>query len=136
MEALRGIYGDTSDPMLRSARARDAMAREGFEKALLARIDEILLMDRLKGVDVAEIACLQLAKHWRQYGIEVSYAAPEVLAEALQRNREFSEYGVRQLSRLIQELTTPSIEAARRSGAQRVRLDLDQSTGRVTVTQA
>lgn len=136
VEALRGICEDTADASLRSARARDAMAREGFEKALLSRFDEILLMDRLKGVDVAEIACLQLARHWRQYGIEVSYAAPEVLAEALRRNREFQEYGVRQLARLILDLTTPSIEAARRSGALRVRLDLDGQTGRVTVTQA
>ncbi|MBI5201126.1 MAG: hypothetical protein HY925_06040, partial [Elusimicrobia bacterium] len=86
--------------------------------------------------DIAEIACLQLARHWRQYGIEVSYAAPELLAEALHRNREFQEYGVRQLSRLIQDLTTSSIEAARRSGAQRVRLELDGTTGKVTVTQA
>lgn len=134
VETLRGIYSETSDPLSRAARARDAMAREGFEKALLARFDELLLMDQLKPVDVAEVSCLQLAKHWRQYGIEVSYAAPELLVEALKRNREFSEYGVRQLARLIQELTTPSIEAARRSGAQRVRLDFDQSTGKVSVS--
>ena len=55
---------------------------------------------------------------------------------ALQRNREFQEYGVRQLARLIQDLTTPSIEAARKSGALRVRLDLDRATGRVLVTEA
>ena len=136
VESLRGIWADTKDPAVRAARARDAMAREGFEKALLARFDDIFLMDQLKAVDIAEIACLQLAKHWRQYGIEISYASPEVIAEALQRNREFQEYGVRQLARLIQDLTTPSIEAARKSGAQRVRLDLDAATGRVLVTEA
>ena len=136
VESLRGLWSETGDPALRSARARDVMAREGFEKALLARFDDILLMDQLKAVDIAEIVCLQLAKHWRQYGIEVAYAAPELIAEALQRNREFQEYGVRQLARLIQDLTTPSIEAARKSGALRVRLDLDRATGRVLVTEA
>lgn len=134
VEALRGIYKETSDALSRGARARDAMAREGFEKALLARFDEILLMDQLKPVDVAEVSCLQLAKHWRQYGIEVSYAAPELLVEALHRNREFSEYGVRQLARLIQDLTTSSIEAARRAGATSVRLDFDKAAGKVVVT--
>ncbi|MBI4423993.1 MAG: ATP-dependent Clp protease ATP-binding subunit [Elusimicrobia bacterium] len=136
VEALRGICAAAQDPLQRAARARDALAREGFDKALLARFDEVALMDQLKGVDIAEIACLQLAKHWRQFGIEVSYASPEIIVEAIHRNREFQEYGVRQLARLVQELTTPSIDAARRSGAQRVRLELDRATGRVTVTEA
>lgn len=133
VESLRSVWEDVSDPLSRAARARDALAREGFDKALLARFDEILLMDRLNVVEVAEVACLQIAKHWRQYGIEVTYAAPEILAEAVRRNMEFNEYGVRQLARLIQDLTTPSIEAARRNGSRRVRLDLDRGTGGITV---
>jgi len=134
-ENLRAIWKESKDPIARSGRAREALAREGFEKALLARFDEILLMDVLKPLDVAEVACLQIAKHWRKYGIHVTYAAPEILLEAVRRNVEFQEYGVRQLSRLIQEITTPSIEKARRAGVDRVRLDLD-SSGNVTVKRA
>ncbi|OGS10797.1 MAG: hypothetical protein A2234_02345 [Elusimicrobia bacterium RIFOXYA2_FULL_58_8] len=134
VDALRSIWSATSDPALRTGRAREAMAREGFERPLLARFTDIFLMDQLKPVEIAEVACLQIAKHWRQYGIEVSYTSPEVLVEAIRRNIEFQDYGVRQLAGLIREITTPSIEEARRTGATRVRLELDKKTGAVTVS--
>jgi hypothetical protein len=117
----------------RRGRAREALAREGFERPLLARFTEIFLMDRLRPIETAEVACLQISQHWKQYGIEVSYASPEILLEAVKRNAEFQDYGVRQLAHLIQELTVESIEAARRAGARRVRLDLDRTTGRMIV---
>ncbi|MBI5209596.1 MAG: ATP-dependent Clp protease ATP-binding subunit [Elusimicrobia bacterium] len=135
VEDLRSIWGESDDPIVRTGRAREALSRQGFEKALLARFDDILLMDELKPVEVAEVACLQIAKHWRQYGIEVAYASPELLVEAVKRNVEFQEYGVRQLAHLIQELTGPLIEAARRNGVTSVRLELDPKTNRVTVAE-
>jgi len=131
VDALRAIWRETSDQALRSGRAREAMAREGFERPLLARFTDILLMDQLKPVEIAEVACLQIAKHWRQYGIEVEYTSPEVLVDAIRRNVEFQDYGVRQLAGLIRDITTPSIEEARRIGATRVRLELDKKTGMV-----
>jgi len=131
VDALRAIWRETSDQALRSGRAREAMAREGFERPLLARFTDILLMDQLKPVEIAEVACLQIAKHWRQYGIEVEYTSPEVLVDAIRRNVEFQDYGVRQLAGLIRDITTPSIEEARRIGATRVRLQLDKKTGMV-----
>ena len=134
VDALRAIWNATSDPALRSGRAREAMAREGFERPLLARFTDIMLMDQLPPMEIAEVACLQIAKHWRQYGIEVTYTSPEVLVEAIRRNVEFQDYGVRQLAGLIREITTPSIEQARASGATRVRLELDKNTGQVTVS--
>jgi len=132
---LRAIWRESDDPIIRTGRAREVLASEGFDRPLLARFDEILLMDQLQPVEIAEVACLQIAKHWRQYGIEVDYTSPEVLVEAIRRNIEFQDYGVRQLAHLIQELTTPAIEAARRDGALRVRLDLDHMTGRLTVSR-
>jgi len=134
VESLRAIWAATSDQALRSGRAREAMAREGFERPLLARFTDILLMDQLPPMEIAEVACLQIAKHWRQYGIEVTYTSPEVLVDAIKRNVEFQDYGVRQLAGLIREITTPSIEQARATGATRVRLELDKNTGQVTVS--
>jgi len=136
VDTLRAIWKESEDPIARMGRAREALARDGFEKALLARFDEVHLMDTLSPVVVAEVACLQIAKHWKQYGIEVTYASPELLVEAVRRNVEFQDYGVRQLAHLIQELTTPTIEAARRNGASRVRLELDKRTGQVTAADA
>ena len=134
VDALRKIWKETPDHALRTGRAREAMAREGFERPLLARFTDILLMDQLSPVEIAEVACLQIAKHWRQYGIEVEYTSPEVLVEAIRRNVEFQDYGVRQLAGLIRDITTPSIEEARRIGSTRVRLELDKKTGQVTVS--
>ena len=131
--ALRAIWNETSDPALRTGRAREAMAREGFERPLLARFTDILLMDQLKQVEIAEVACLEIAKHWRQYGIEVLYTSPEVLVDALKRNVEFQDYGVRQMAGLIRDITTPSIEKARLTGAKQVRLELDKA-GQVVVS--
>lgn len=133
VEALRSIWEKAHSQAERIGRTRDALALAGFEKPLLARFDEILLMDELKPMHVAEVACLQLAKYWRQYGIEVSYASPEVLVEAMRKNSEFKEYGVRQLAHFIQTLVDPSIEEARRNGADHVRLDIDRATGRITI---
>lgn len=133
VETLRGIWAETKDPVVRSGRALEALAREGFEKALLARFDEIHFMDELGPVHVAEVACLQIVKYWKDFGIEVTYTSPEVLVEAVRRNVEFKDYGVRQLARLIQEITRPSIEEARRQGVKRVRIDLDASQSRIQV---
>lgn len=134
VESLRAIYESERTTSLRTARARESLARDaGFERALLARFDEILLLDELKPIDIAQVACLQLAKHWRRYGIEVAYASPELIFEAMLRNLPFKEYGVRQLSRFIKDLTDPSIEIARQSGKSRVRLEVDRTTGRIMV---
>jgi ATP-dependent Clp protease ATP-binding subunit ClpA len=130
---IRSVNERFKDPVARIGRTRDALSSAGFEKALLARFDDILLMDELQPISVAEVACLQLVKYWRQYGIEVTYAAPEVLLEAMRKNSDFKEYGVRQLAHFIQSVTDPSIEEARRSGAKAVRLDIDRATGRITI---
>ncbi len=133
---LRRAWEGTTDLNKRLGRGREALAKAAsFEKALLARFDGIYLMDALDPLESAEVACLQLAFHWKKFGIEVAYAEPELLLEALRRNREFQEYGVRQLSRLMQTLTDPAIEEARREGARRVRLGIAPGTGKIVVTR-
>jgi ATP-dependent Clp protease ATP-binding subunit ClpA len=133
VEELRGIFEKYKDPTARGGRLRDAMASVGFEKALVARFDEILLMDELAPIHIAEVVALQLAKHWRQYGIEVTYASPEILMEAVRRNNQFREYGVRQLARLVQDLTDASLAQAKKDGVTQVRLDIDRATGEITI---
>lgn len=125
VDAMRRVAAASPDMAARVGRYRDALVRDGgFEKAFLARFDGIYLMDELSPVHVAEVACLQLVHHWRQYGIHVEYASPELLLDAMRKNAEFHEYGVRQLARLIQDETDSSIQEARRRGVGRVRLDI------------
>lgn len=127
-ERLRALKA--ADPETFAAKARDSLIKDAnFEKAFLARFSEIVLMDALAPIHVAEIACLQIAKQWREQGIEVGYLSPELLAKAVSLNAEFGEYGVRQLARCLRRLMDPLLEEARRRGQSAVSIGYDPSRG-------
>ena len=115
-------------------RSRDALADAArFDRAFLSRWDGVFLMDQLPPLHVAEVACLQLCRHWREYGIEVGYAAPELILDAVQRNQDFAEYGVRQLGRFIREKTELAILEAKRKGSKKVNLHVNNHSGDLEV---
>jgi ATP-dependent Clp protease ATP-binding subunit ClpA len=122
---LREILAEVGNPASSAwlGRSRDALADDAkFDRAFLSRWDGVYLLDQLPPIHVAEVACLQLCRHWRQYGIEVSYADPELILDAVQRNQDFAEYGVRQLGRFIREKTETAILDAKRAGSTTVSL--------------
>lgn len=128
VEALRTLRAEPGgrDPVAWLGRSRDALVDAGgFDRAFLARWSDILLMDELPPLHVAEVVCLQLQKHWREYGIEVRHAAPEIILEAVLRNEEFKQYGVRQLGAYVQMKTSGAIAQARSAGAKAVDLVID-----------
>ncbi len=115
-------------------RSRDALADAAkFDRAFLSRWDGVYLMDQLPPLHVAEVACLQLVRHWSEYGIDVGYAAPELILDAVQRNQDFAEYGVRQLGRFIREKTEAAILEAKRNGSKRVNLHVDNQSAKLVV---
>jgi ATP-dependent Clp protease ATP-binding subunit ClpA len=121
---LRALAASAPEPAVWMGRARDVLAtRAGFDKAFLARWDQIIFVDELAPVHVAEVACLQIAQYWRQHGMEVTYASPSAILATIQLNAEFREYGVRQLANLIRAQSEPAILAARDEGYTRVRLE-------------
>ena len=131
-DGLRAL-GPVPDPV----KARDALTREaGFEKAFLARFTETLLLDALEPRAIAEIACLQLAKQWRGQGIELDFVDPALLAAAVARNGEYSDYGVRQLGHCLRTLTDGTLEEARRMGVRRARLTYDKSSSTAVLGNA
>jgi ATP-dependent Clp protease ATP-binding subunit ClpC len=136
VEELRRLRDQTTDMATWSGKSRDVLSRAaGFDKAFLARWSEIYLMDELPAINVAEIACLQLAKRWAEYGIELTYTSPEVILNAVERNEEFKEYGVRQLRTFLQTKTDPSISVAKAQGLTKVVLTLDE-IGDIIIAQA
>ena len=136
VEAMRTIRAQTGGPAAWQGRARDALVETaGFDRAFLARWTDILFMDELAPLHVAEVACLQLQRHWQQYGIEVRYVAPELIMAAVEGNEEFKNYGVRQLGAYIQMKTNDGIANARKSGATQVNLSVDER-GTLTVVRA
>ena len=136
VDAMRTIRAQTGGPAAWQGRARDALVETaGFDRAFLARWTDILFMDELTPLHVAEVACLQLQRHWQQYGIEVRYVAPELIMAAVEGNEEFKNYGVRQLGAYIQMKTNDGIANARKSGATQVNLSVDER-GMLTVVRA
>jgi ATP-dependent Clp protease ATP-binding subunit ClpC len=124
VESLRQLVGVEAQSYV--AKARDVLAREaGFDKSFLARFSEILLMDTLAPVHIAEIACLLIAEQWREQGVEVSYIAPEILAAAVKANEEFGQYGVRQLALSVRRMTDGLLDVARRRGLKQASLGMD-----------
>jgi ATP-dependent Clp protease ATP-binding subunit ClpA len=130
VEKLRALSEEVGDSTSSAwlGRSRDALAEAAhFDRAFLSRWDGIYLLDRLSPIHVAEVACCQLCRYWREYGIEVVYAAPELILDIVQRNQEFAEYGVRQLGRIIRETTEAAVLEARRTGTNRVSLGVGPS---------
>ena len=123
LRRLRQQIDPSQNPALWLGQSRDAlMEHAGFERAFLARWAHILLMDELSPYHVAEVACLQLSRYWRDYGIELSYTSPELLLDTVAQNVEFKQYGVRQLEHYLKQKTNPAIVQARTQGYSRVRL--------------
>lgn len=124
--ALRQIRANTRDTATWLGQSRDALADAGgFDKAFLARWNGIYLMDELTPVHVAEVACLQLSAHWKEYGMEVAHASPEVILSAVEGNEAFKEYGVRQLGAYLQTVTRDAILRAKDQGAKKVWLGVE-----------
>jgi len=115
-------------------RSRDALAEAAkFDRAFLSRWDGIYLLDRLAPIHVAEVACFQLCRYWQEYGIEIGYVPPELIFEAVKRNEEFAEYGVRQLGRIVREITEAAVLEAKRNGATKVNLRAGAQGGNLEI---
>jgi ATP-dependent Clp protease ATP-binding subunit ClpC len=129
LRALNEEIGSSSNSAW-LGRSRDALADAAkFDRAFLSRWDGVYLLDQLQPIHVAEVACLQLCRYWREYGIEVGYTDPELILDAVKRNQDFAEYGVRQLGRFIREKTETAIIQAKRSGATKVSLRVGSRSG-------
>ena len=124
LRKLRQQIDPTKDQALWLGQSRDALVdNAGFDRAFLARWAHIILMDELSPYHVAEVVCLQLARYWRDYGIELTYTSPEILLDTVAKNVEFKQYGVRQLENYLKQTTNSAIVQARTSGFRKVRLE-------------
>jgi hypothetical protein len=127
---VRAALQASADPDVRANKLRDALAGASrFERAFLARWTRIEVMDTLAPLHVAEVALLQLSRYWKDFGVEISYVAPALLLDAVEKNEEFKAYGVRQLGAYIQRKTTPAIAEARQSRISKVHLDISPTGG-------
>ena len=137
VEQLRELDTKDKDKSYIHSRYRSVLSENSsMDKAFLARWDGVFFMDSLNSLSVAQVACLQICKYWRQFDMEVVYASPELLVKTVQSNFEFKEFGVRQLSNHIKMTTDPIIASAKQKGIKRVCIDIDSKTKAIVVKAA
>ena len=93
-----------------------------FRPEILGRIDRVYVFQPLQGIVIAEIAVVKLAKLAREYGLELGYVEPQLIASALLAGQKVSRFGVRELDRVICDMFAVQLTDARESGARIVRI--------------
>ena len=96
-----------------------------FRPEILGRIDKVYLFKPLAGMVIAEIALLKIAKLGKEYGLSVSFVAPELLIQALEANVKVSKFGIRELERILFDLFAHLMVEAKSQGAKSVSFDVD-----------
>ncbi len=97
-----------------------------FRPEILGRIDKVYLFKPLAGMIIAEIALLKIAKLGKEYGLSVSFVAPELLIQALEANVKVSKFGIRELERILFDLFANLMVDAKSKGAASVSFDVDE----------
>ena len=104
----------------------EALSSEmGFDYPFLARFDKIFYFPELNDIVVAEIAILKLIKIYKENGLSLTYTEPEVIFEAIERIQPIRNLGVREMGRVIQDMTQKPMLEAKRQAIEYVQLNVN-----------
>ena len=125
-EAILKLHEQEADPLVRS----DSIKRhlrdcKVFRPEILARLDRIYVFHPLSRVVNAEICALFMTRVAKQYGLELTYIAPKLLAVATRRVEKVKEFGSREGEKVISDMISLALLDAKYSGTKQVRLDID-----------
>lgn len=98
-----------------------------FRPEILGRIDKVYVFKPLEGMVIAEIALLKIEKLGKDFGLGVSFVAPELVMQALESNVKVSKFGIRELERIVFDLFAKQMVDARAKGAAAVSFGVDAS---------
>ena len=96
-----------------------------FRPEILGRIDKVYLFKPLKGLVIAEIALLKIARLGAEYGMTVDFVAPELVMQALESNLKISKFGIRELERILFDIFAPSLVEMREKRIKAVAFEVD-----------
>jgi ATP-dependent Clp protease ATP-binding subunit ClpA len=105
-----------------------------FRPEILGRIDKVYVFQPLQGVVLAEVALLKISKLAGEYGLKVKFVAPELIMQALLKNEKISQFGIRELERIIFDMFASHLADARERGVSEVVLRASDD-GRISVSQ-
>jgi ATP-dependent Clp protease ATP-binding subunit ClpA len=114
---------------------REALARAGFDKALITRFDGVYFFRGLTDINVISVAILQLRAYYKQFQITVEYVEPDLLVDIFQQNTAYSEFGVRQLQRVIRHMSDATVMDAKKRGITSLVLGFDAANTSVRIVR-
>jgi len=126
---------ENPDALASDGDCREALARAGFDKALITRFDGVCFFRGLSDIDVISVAILQLRAYYEQFQITVKYVDPDLLVDILKQNEAYSEFGVRQLQRLIRNMSDPTVMSAKKRGITSLVLGFDPANSSVRIVK-
>lgn len=126
-EAVCAIQDQIEDPFERmdavKKHLRDCKA---FRPEIIGRFDRVYVFKPLEGMVLAEIAALKMKSLATQYGLELAYVAPELVVEAMENGSKLREFGAREFERAVDELLAEPMLLAKKAGAERVAVRVEE----------
>lgn len=129
-EAISSLKAGIEDPheLMNAIKSHLADAKV-LRPEILGRIDRVYVFKRLPTEVMAEIALLKLGALAQSYGLALAYVRAELIIDALRKNRKISQFGIRELERILDQDYGPAMAEAREAGASCIRLEIDGAGG-------
>jgi len=120
-------YKKGSDNSEFSHAIKTVLQEAGFAPEVLSRIDDFFAFKPLKGLDIARVVALEIEKLVLQYNLTLSDQGidPAILLEAIEKQKEYSGSGVRELARAIEHKISDGIIDAKTAGAKTISIKSD-----------
>lgn len=97
-----------------------------FKRPFLARFDEIFYFSSLDEVNIAEVVCIKLAEEFQNLNIELQFADPKIIINAIDRIQPTRDLGVREMQRIVNDMIKDERARAINLNLNSVRLGLDK----------
>lgn len=101
-EDMGRLKKEITDPVNLTQAVKSNLAdSKVFRTEIIGRIDKICIFNPLEGNVMAEIIILKINKLAKDYYLKIDFIAPEVIMDALMKNKKISRFGVRELERIL-----------------------------------
>lgn len=128
LDELAEQYADSPDDLRRGA--TNTLKEAGFAPEVLSRLDRIFVFKRLKGLDIARVAALEIEELIKSYGLSLIEGGidPNFLFNIMQRQEKLgTAASSRDLARFIQDDIADDLIEIKKTNSKQVRLTYDGS---------
>src|SRR5207248_2621730 len=125
-DAITKLREEITDPHeLVNAIKTELVATGKFRPEIAGRIDKVYAFKKLEGIVIAEIVAQKMGNQAKDYGLELTWVDPRLILQAMEASNKLSKFGVRELTRAVEEMLADHFIAAKKAGGKRVRLDIE-----------